>query len=638
MGNRPISIIGTSWDNANRNAMEQNRKDTKQGLDELAAKDTQLEGSISTAQTAANSAMNKANAAQTKADSVQEQVNDLVVASGNSNAEVIQARTDVNGVTSTTLKDRLDKQQKKMKKFCTPEEYGAVGDGVTNDTEALRQAFTSGKYVLLDAVTYLVEIPLLNQYFAIEANGLCRGAEGVKGQTVIKLKLDNTVDPLTNGKSGILVAWGCNVKNIIFDGGFDYTKTTSDLSSIVTMGGNSVIHDCAFKNSKGSNLGITGSNVKAFNNIYDSFGDHAVYIHQETTGTRIYDIHVYDSVMTENDSYQNGTQGGKIRGTIKIRDNVERVFIHGNTVFGDQCLLVSGKALSPNGIPKKIHSYNNHYYTTYSGIHLDTELGTDNGHRITREDVYSSNDHIYLMADNSIGVALENAQITIVDYEIVSLSDANTATSGMSNFNTGDTGPSYVKGGKLKGVRIGLFSLGTDTLIEDNDFIDILASGGCAIYSKYPDRVINNRGFNCLEGLRVVGTNTTKKAIYDNNSWFACGTGVTVKTGAKGYHLTNQKFYGCTTASIAIENGIEFRTEVSYGNTVISGPELPDAGANGSVVVHTPYISKARVSTSLPGAIKEFYGNEIIVNDGVNGDKLYKCLKNSSGGYYWKEL
>lgn len=108
MGNRPISVIGTAWDNTNRNAMEQNRKDTKQGLDELAAKDTELQGSISTAQTTANNAMNKANEAKTKADSVQNQLDDLVIESGNSNAEVVQMRTDENGVTYTTAKERVD--------------------------------------------------------------------------------------------------------------------------------------------------------------------------------------------------------------------------------------------------------------------------------------------------------------------------------------------------------------------------------------------------------------------------------------------------------------------------------------------------------------------------------------------------
>lgn len=80
MGNRPTRTITTSWDSTNRNNMEDNRKDTIQGLNELATKDTNL----------------------------QSQIDNLVVGSGNSNAEVTQARTDKNGVSYVTLDARLE--------------------------------------------------------------------------------------------------------------------------------------------------------------------------------------------------------------------------------------------------------------------------------------------------------------------------------------------------------------------------------------------------------------------------------------------------------------------------------------------------------------------------------------------------
>lgn len=148
MGNRPITVISTAWDNANRNALEQNRKDTKQGLDELAAKDTELQGSISTAQTTANNALSKANEAKTKADSVQDQLNDIVIESGNSSAEVVQMRTDESGTTFTTSKDRVDSLANKYNKTAeavddlginVKKKFNVKGDG-SDDTAAIDAA------------------------------------------------------------------------------------------------------------------------------------------------------------------------------------------------------------------------------------------------------------------------------------------------------------------------------------------------------------------------------------------------------------------------------------------------------------------------------------------------------------------
>ncbi|AKU43360.1 hypothetical protein CPT_Silence23 [Bacillus phage Silence] len=80
MASRPTRVITTSWDNNNRTNMEENRKDTVKGLDELVAKDTDL----------------------------QNQINNLVVGAGTSPAEVQQARVDKDGTVYTTLDARLE--------------------------------------------------------------------------------------------------------------------------------------------------------------------------------------------------------------------------------------------------------------------------------------------------------------------------------------------------------------------------------------------------------------------------------------------------------------------------------------------------------------------------------------------------
>jgi hypothetical protein len=89
MGNRPTKTITTTWDNTNRNNMEDNRKDTIQGLDELAAKDNNL----------------------------QSQLDNLVVGAGTSPVEVQQARVDKNGISYVTLDARLEAWETKTDKL-----------------------------------------------------------------------------------------------------------------------------------------------------------------------------------------------------------------------------------------------------------------------------------------------------------------------------------------------------------------------------------------------------------------------------------------------------------------------------------------------------------------------------------------
>lgn len=70
-------------------------------------------------------------------DNLQAQINALVLSSGSSNPEVAQARVNLFGQSFATLNERLNEMQKKS--FVTPYNFGAVGDGVTDDTNAVMQ-------------------------------------------------------------------------------------------------------------------------------------------------------------------------------------------------------------------------------------------------------------------------------------------------------------------------------------------------------------------------------------------------------------------------------------------------------------------------------------------------------------------
>lgn len=133
----------------------------------------------------ANEAIKKAttsdvNAAKalTTANSVQEQFNQVVI-EGDSSVEAAQARVSYTGTTYTTLKERLDQEHesvttqlaentKRLKELhANVKEFGAKGDGVTDDTSAIQSALDSlgstGGTVYFPDGTYLVKGTILVQ-------------------------------------------------------------------------------------------------------------------------------------------------------------------------------------------------------------------------------------------------------------------------------------------------------------------------------------------------------------------------------------------------------------------------------------------------------------------------------------------
>jgi hypothetical protein len=132
----------------------------------------------------ANEALNKSTTAETNstnavstANSVQQQFNQVVI-EGDSSVEAAQARINADGTTFTTLKDRLDNSDKKTSEWITPENFGAVGDGIVDDKvaiqNAINEASTKKKRLKFGiGKTYLISGQLLinsNSHWVGDAN------------------------------------------------------------------------------------------------------------------------------------------------------------------------------------------------------------------------------------------------------------------------------------------------------------------------------------------------------------------------------------------------------------------------------------------------------------------------------------
>lgn len=167
----------------------------------------------------------------------------LVINSGNSNAEIVDARVGENGKSYAKLGDRLDEVDSQLEHnenelsllinktdFVYPELFGAVGDGVNDDTEAFNEMFATNKVVkfIKDAI-YKVG--------AINAKNNLKMYSDYN--TTIKLFQNNLSNP-------VLLGFGSNsyVKGINFESDEDNLEWNR---SDITNRENIILENCSFK-------------------------------------------------------------------------------------------------------------------------------------------------------------------------------------------------------------------------------------------------------------------------------------------------------------------------------------------------------------------------------------------------------
>ena len=147
---------------------------------------------------------------------------DEIVAAGNVAQEVVRARTGETGVVYQTLKERIDYDAIKMS-IVTPEEFGAKGDGETDDYDAIKKCVDSGASTIKfgKRKTYVVR----TFGFLSTLNGLTIDGNGstikLKDNSELLTRVLNSVEGYYENYCFYLGGKSNTVKNLTIDANAD---------------------------------------------------------------------------------------------------------------------------------------------------------------------------------------------------------------------------------------------------------------------------------------------------------------------------------------------------------------------------------------------------------------------------------
>lgn len=165
------------------------------------------------AENIANQANTTSNQAVLKAESVQEQFNQVVI-EGDSSVEAAQARLNSRGDIFDVLKERIDDLDLDFYAGAVkPRWFGAVGDGITDDTEALQATINHIKVMMgdkggtieipQDKVLKFSQVVIDSKYIKFTGGGTLKGKVLVKSVTRANPSYDNNIKDLFTMFDGI---------------------------------------------------------------------------------------------------------------------------------------------------------------------------------------------------------------------------------------------------------------------------------------------------------------------------------------------------------------------------------------------------------------------------------------------------
>jgi len=353
--------------------------------------------------------------------------------------------------------------------FVRPETYGAMGDGVHDDTAAIQACFTAacaaGCPVQFSAGTYLVS-PATGAYTStikLTAGIMIRGAG--TGKTTIKVKDSAGAYFALFGPNATGSPWndlsGLDISGITFDHNIannahiadpDSNTTTDAEMSVVAYNGTGIrIHDCEVKNSCSiQNFmanGSTVSNVWIYNNRFRDVGDVGGIVHDSSLiYTHAENVHIFGNAFK---AVAHPTTAGIPGAYTAIETHGSDTTIYGNDIVDfyigmnvcgisdtdTQDVSVFGNTLS--GVGLGIVLWSGPYSTHTTGYGLNGVAVKDNVIFVEPVDSYGANVKIGGVIISSILSELDVTNVDISGNLIVTDLDATGADQNATSYAIG---------------------------------------------------------------------------------------------------------------------------------------------------------------------------------------------------------
>ncbi|HDR7716930.1 MULTISPECIES: glycosyl hydrolase family 28-related protein [Bacillus cereus group] len=205
------------------------RNDTNSNWDQLERSHNKIQEVSEQAVNDSSVAKEQAISANNTSESVQKQLDTLVL-SGDSSVEAAQARTNANGITKTTLKQRADDDYKELTSLLSDislniKKSGAIGDNVTDCTQMIQGMINSlegkGGEILIPEGKFIISQLKIPSYVSLVGTGR---------KSILKQKTGSNIPLITLKKD---TSQMIGIKNLTIDG--NKANQTSDLAGGIEL-------------------------------------------------------------------------------------------------------------------------------------------------------------------------------------------------------------------------------------------------------------------------------------------------------------------------------------------------------------------------------------------------------------------
>ena len=409
--------------------------------------------------------------------------------------------------------------------FITPQMFGAVGDGVTDDTAAFTAALSDGKPVYVPAGDYALD------YITITRDEL------------YMIGVGNLNFSGTNG--GLEITGSRNmIQGISFEGAiFSYSDVTITKSLLYLIGDDNIIDGCKFKGGNYSGLVCKGNNNKAVNNFLTQCNSHPTvgadwgsiwFINGSDAGDATLSGSVIDNNTVENfdesgiciigkytkTTISNNTISGagttNTMGIYILGGAMDKARIIGNHIDGiaNECMMIADDVAAAVG--DQIIISGNTIESSNKGISVGGQSADHSiisGLCVITDNIITGTFRHGIWPHDLTNVIVKGNNIKTSDYTGVNIYAIEYLTAAIVDENI-----SY-------GNDVGLM-LGANGTVNNN--IVISATKGIQIYNAtlYAINIIGNNCISCTTGLSSVAANILWGNIA-NNSFIGCTTPVT---------------------------------------------------------------------------------------------------------------